>query len=192
MAPPRLAYTLEFRRIHDLPPYVFATVDQLKRELRRDGRDVIDLGFGNPDIPSPQIAVEKLGEAAAKPMNHRYSASRGLPNLREAVCERYEQVFGVQLDPDLHVVSTIGAKEGLAHLMWVLLEPGDSAVVPSPSYPIHLVAPRLAGATVVHARIEDGDVLAGIEEALEVAEPSPRVVIVSFPHNPTTASRRPS
>jgi alanine-synthesizing transaminase len=182
---------LEFRRIHDLPPYVFATVDQLKRELRRDGRDVIDLGFGNPDIPSPPIAVEKLCEAAAKPTNHRYSASRGLPNLREAVCERYANVFGVQLDPDRHVVSTIGAKEGLAHLMWVLVEQGDSVVVPSPAYPIHLVAPRLAGATVLHARIEDGDVLSGIEEALEFAEPVPRVVIASFPHNPTTAVATP-
>jgi len=170
---------------------VFATVDQLKRELRRDGRDVIDLGFGNPDIPSPQIAVDKLCEAAGKPTNHRYSASRGLPNLREAVCERYESVLGVSLDPEQHVVSTIGAKEGLAHLMWVLLEPGDSAVVPSPSYPIHLVAPRLTGATVIHARIEDGDVLAGIEEAVESAEPSPRVVIASFPHNPTTAVATP-
>ncbi len=188
---PRLARTLEFRRIHDLPPYVFATVDQLKRELRRDGRDVIDLGFGNPDIPSPQVAVDKLCEAAAKPTNHRYSASRGLPNLREAVCERYEQVFGVKLDPDLHVVSTIGAKEGLAHLMWVLVEQGDSVVVPSPAYPIHLVAPRLAGATVVHARIDGGDVLSGIEEALDVAEPVPRVVIASFPHNPTTAIATP-
>ena len=143
---------MQFRRIHDLPPYVFATVDQLKRELRREGRDVIDLGFGNPDIPSPAIAVEKLAEAALKPVNHRYSASRGLPNLREAVCERYRSQFGVSLDPDVHVVSTIGAKEGLAHLMWVLLEDGDAAVVPSPSYPIHLVAPRLAGATVIHAR----------------------------------------
>src|ERR1700756_2486670 len=150
---------MEFRRIGDLPPYVFATVDQLKRELRRDGRDVIDLGFGNPDIPSPPIAVEKLAEAAAKPVNHRYSASRGLPNLREAVCERYASHFGVPLDPDVHVVSTIGAKEGLAHLMWVRLEGGDSAVVPSPAYPIHLVAPRLAGATVIHARIEGDDVL---------------------------------
>ena len=177
---------MQFRRIHDLPPYVFATVDQLKRELRREGRDVIDLGFGNPDIPSPSVAVEKLAEAAAKPVNHRYSASRGLPNLREAVCERYQSRFGISLDPDVHVVSTIGAKEGLAHLMWVLLEGGDSAVVPSPSYPIHLVAPRLAGATVVHARIEEGDVLAGIEVAVKAAQPAPRVVIVSFPHNPTT------
>ncbi len=178
---------MQFRRIHDLPPYVFATVDQLKRELRREGRDVIDLGFGNPDIPSPAIAVEKLAEAAAKPVNHRYSASRGLPNLREAVCERYASHFGVTLDPDVHIVSTIGAKEGLAHLMWVLLEGGDSAVVPSPAYPIHLVAPRLAGATVIHARIEGGEMLAGIEEAVRAAQPAPRVVVISFPHNPTTA-----
>ena len=177
---------MQFRRIHDLPPYVFATVDQLKRELRREGRDVIDLGFGNPDIPSPAIAVEKLAEAAAKPVNHRYSASRGLPNLREAVCERYAAQFGVTLDPDVHIVSTIGAKEGLAHLMWVLLEQGDSAVVPSPSYPIHLVAPRLAGALVIHAPIGDADVLGGIEEAVRSAQPAPRVLIVSFPHNPTT------
>src|SRR5258708_2152356 len=124
-AAPRLAF-VEFRRIHDLPPYVFATVDQLKRELRRDGRDVIDLGFGNPDIRSPEIAVEKLCEAAARPVNHRYSASRGLPNLRAAICERYASVFGVELDPEQHVVSTIGAKEGLAHLMWGLSEPRDS------------------------------------------------------------------
>jgi alanine-synthesizing transaminase len=182
---------MDFRRIHDLPPYVFATVDALKRELRREGHDVIDLGFGNPDIPSPQVAVDKLCEAAAKPTNHRYSASRGLPNLREAVCERYAARFGISLDPEQHVVSTIGAKEGLAHLMWVLLEPGDGAVVPSPSYPIHLVAPRLAGATVMHARIEDGEVVGGIEEAVRAAEPEPRVVIVSFPHNPTTAIATP-
>jgi alanine-synthesizing transaminase len=184
---------MQFRRIHDLPPYVFATVDQLKRELRREGRDVIDLGFGNPDIPSPAIAVEKLAEAAVKPVNHRYSASRGLPNLREAVCERYRNRFGVSLDPDVHVVSTIGAKEGLAHLMWVLLEGGDSCVVPSPSYPIHLVAPRLAGATVVHANIPGSsagrhdDWLPAIEEAIRAAQPAPRVVIISFPHNPTTS-----
>jgi len=177
---------MEFRRIHDLPPYVFATVDQLKRELRREGRDVIDLGFGNPDIASPQVAVDKLAEAATRPVNHRYSSSRGLPNLRQAVCERYAKVLGVELDPEQHVVSTIGAKEGLSHLMWVLLEPGDSAVVPSPSYPIHLIAPRLTGATVVHARIEHGDVLGALEEALEAAVPKPRVMIASFPHNPTT------
>jgi alanine-synthesizing transaminase len=184
--------SMQFRRIHDLPPYVFATVDQLKRELRREGRDVIDLGFGNPDIPSPAIAVEKLAEAAVKPVNHRYSASRGLPNLREAVCERYRERFGVSLDSDVHVVSTIGAKEGLAHLMWVLVESGDSCVVPSPSYPIHLVAPRLAGATVVHAPAgRDDEWLPAIEEAVRAAQPEPRAVIVSFPHNPTTAIATP-
>jgi len=182
---------MEFRRVNELPPYVFATVDQLKRELRREGHDVIDLGFGNPDIPSPPIAVEKLCEAAHNPRNHRYSASRGLPNLREAVAELYERRFGVRLDPERQVVSTIGAKEGLAHLMWVLLEPGDVAVVPSPSYPIHLVAPRLAGAAVVHARVEGGDHLAAIEDAIRQAQPAPRVVIVSFPHNPTTGVATP-
>ena len=106
--------------------------------------------------------------------------------MREAVCERYAAHFGVTLDPDVHIVSTIGAKEGLAHLMWVLLEQGDSAVVPSPSYPIHLVAPRLAGALVIHAPIGDADVLGGIVEAVRSAQPAPRVLIVSFPHNPTT------
>ena len=171
---------MDFRRIHELPPYVFATVDQLKRELRREGRDVIDLGFGNPDIPSPEVAVDKLAEAAHRPVNHRYSASRGLPNLRAAICERYASQFGIELDPDQHVVSTIGAKEGLAHLMWVLAEPGDTVVVPSPSYPIHLVAPRLAGATVVHAFDHD------IESAVLAAEPAPRAVVISYPHNPTT------
>ncbi len=181
---------MKFRRIQELPPYVFATVDELKRELRRDGRDVVDLGFGNPDIPSPAIAVEKLAEAAAKPANHRYSASRGLPRLREAIAEHYARRYGVGLDPETQVVSTIGAKEGIAHLMWVLLEPGDVAVVPTPSYPIHLVAPRLAGAVVVGAPMEvDG--VDELEEAILRAEPQPRVVIVSFPHNPTTATATP-
>ncbi len=181
---------MEFRRVHELPPYVFATVDQLKRQLRREGRDVIDLGFGNPDIPSPPVAVEKLVEAATRPANHRYSASRGIPNLRAAVSELYERRFGVQLDPERQVVSTIGAKEGLAHLMWVLVEPGDVAVVPTPSYPIHLVAPRLAGAAVVAARIH-ADAVDAIEEAVRNAQPAPRAVIVSFPHNPTTAVATP-
>jgi alanine-synthesizing transaminase len=182
---------VDFRRIHDLPAYVFATVDQLKRELRQEGRDVIDLGFGNPDIPSPTVAVQKLAEAAQRPTNHRYSASRGLPNLRAAICERYAATFGIELDPDRHAVSTIGAKEGLAHLMWVLAEPGDSVVVPSPSYPIHLVAPRLSGATVIHAVIEGEDVVDAIEEAVRAAEPSPRAMVVSFPHNPTTVCATP-
>jgi alanine-synthesizing transaminase len=174
---------MKFYRIDDLPPYVFATVDQLKRDLRREGRDIIDLGFGNPDIPSPEIAVEKLREAALKPANHRYSASRGITQLRHAVTELYARSFGVALDPETQVVSTIGAKEGLAHLLWVLAAPGDTVVVPTPAYPIHGVAPRLAGATVVSPPAEGG--IDAIAEAVRASKP--RVVIVSFPHNPTTA-----
>jgi alanine-synthesizing transaminase len=176
---------MEFRRVGDLPPYVFATVDELKRRLRREGHDIVDLGFGNPDLPSPPAVVEKLAEAAAKPANHRYSASRGIPRLREAVAERYALRFGVTLDPETQVVATIGAKEGIAHLMWVLLEPGDVAVVPTPSYPIHLVAPRLAGATVIGTHID------AIEEAVRATTPAPRVVVISYPHNPTTATATP-
>jgi alanine-synthesizing transaminase len=179
---------VDFRRIDQLPPYVFATVDALKRELRREGRDVIDLGFGNPDLPSPGTAVEKLREAALNPRNHRYSASRGLPQLRLAVAEHYERSFGVRLDPETQVVSTIGAKEGLAHLMWVLVEPGDTVVVPTPAYPIHQVAPRLAGATVVTAEVAGG--VDAVEAA--VVRHRPRAVVVSYPHNPTTAVATPA
>ena len=178
---------LELRRIPDLPPYAFAEIDGLKLELRREGVDVIDLGFGNPDIPSPELAVAKLAEAAAKPRNHRYSASRGIPNLRQAVCELYARRFGVELDPEREAVTTIGAKEGLAHLLWVLVEPGDGALVPSPSYPIHLFAPVLAGATVSQVAMgPDEDVLANLAAAYERSRPRPRVLVVSFPHNPTT------
>src|SRR6266571_136544 len=139
---------MDFRRITGLPPYVLAHIDGLKMEARRRGDDVIDLAFGNPDIPSPDVAVEKLAEAVRNPRNHRYSASRGIPNLRRAICDLYRRRFGVELDPETQAISTIGAKEGLAHLMWVLLQPGDAAVVPSPSYPIHLFAPVFAGAAV--------------------------------------------
>jgi alanine-synthesizing transaminase len=174
---------MKFYRIDDLPPYVFATVDQLKRQLRREGRDVIDLGFGNPDIPSPEIAVEKLREAALNPRNHRYSVSRGIDQLRLAAAEHYQRSFGVSLDPETEIASTIGAKEGLAHLMWVLVDRDETVVVPTPAYPIHRVAPRLAGATVVTPPADGG--IDAIAEAVRTSRP--KVVIVSFPHNPTTA-----
>jgi alanine-synthesizing transaminase len=168
---------------------VFATVDRLKQELRRSGEDVIDLGFGNPDIPSPDVAVEKLAEAVHNPRNHRYSASRGIPRLRKAICDLYARRFGVELDPETQAITTIGAKEGLAHLMWVLLEPGDAAIVPSPSYPIHIYAPMLAGATVGRAPMQAGDdVFDAFAETFARTEPRPRVLILSFPHNPTTAT----
>jgi alanine-synthesizing transaminase len=180
---------IDLRRISLLPPYAFAEIERLKLELRRAGEDVIDLGFGNPDIRSPEIAVEKLAEAAAKPRNHRYSASRGIPKLRAAVCDLYARRFGVELDPEREAITTIGAKEGLAHLMWLLVEPGDMALVPAPSYPIHLFAPVLAGAAVVEVTTgPDEDVLANLGNAYERARPRPRALIVSFPHNPTTAT----
>src|SRR5919107_863484 len=136
---------MEFRRIPGLPPYVFTIIDGLKIEARRAGRDVIDLGFGNPDIPSPDVAVKKLAEAAHNSRNHRYSSSRGIPKLRLAVANLYRRRFGVDLDPDTEVLNTIGAKEGFSHLMWVLLQPGDAALVPSPSYPIHIWGPYFDG-----------------------------------------------
>lgn len=178
---------MEFRRISGLPPYVFASINELRDSARRAGEDVIDLGFGNPDIPSPPVAVEKLAEAARNPRNHRYSSSRGLPNLRLAVSRLYRRRFGVELDPESEVVFTIGAKEGLSHLMWVLVGPGDTALVPSPSYPIHIYGPLFAGAWVSYVRVGPGeDFLANLEEAWRQADPKPKVAVLSFPHNPTT------
>jgi len=187
---------MEFRRVNGLPPYVFAQINGLKAEARALGRDVIDFGFGNPDLPSPDVAVAKLAEAANNPRNHRYSASRGIPNLRLAMATRYKSLFDVDLDPDTEIVTTIGAKEGLTHLMWVLLGPGYSALVPSPSYPIHLAGPGFAGAKVITVPMLDpgattndpgDDFFAGLVEAWESAEVKPRVLICSFPHNPTSA-----
>ena len=187
---------MDFRRINGLPPYVFAAINARKAAARAEGRDVVDFGFGNPDLPSPLIAVEKLAEAAHNPKNHRYSASRGLPNLRQAMATRYKNLFDVDLDYETEVVTTIGAKEGLTHLMWVLLGPGDTALVPTPSYPIHLAGPGFAGATVIPVPMEDpgtfvGDVGDAFFESLVAAYDGaavrPRVIICSFPHNPTSA-----
>lgn len=179
---------MQFRRVDALPPYAFAEVERLKLELRREGHDVIDFGFGNPDVVPPDIAVEKLREAALLPRNHRYSSSRGLPNLRAAICELYRDRFGVELTPETEATMALGAKEGLVHLLWVLLGPGDVALVPSPSYPIHLFAPGFAGAAVQRVLVGPGvDFVAGVREAWELAQPRPRVLLCSFPHNPTTA-----
>jgi alanine-synthesizing transaminase len=179
---------MEFRRINALPPYVFATIDTLKMDARRAGEDVIDLGFGNPDIPSPAVAVDKLCEAVRNPRNHRYSASRGIPKLRLAVTDLYRRRFGVDLDPDTQACTTIGAKEGYSHLMWTVLGPGDAALVPSPSYPIHIWGPIFAGGEIRHVRLgPQQDFFANLLEAWEESWPRPRVIVLSFPHNPTTA-----
>lgn len=178
---------MEFRRIHNLPPYVFAQVDQAKIKARRAGEDVVDLGFGNPDIPSPPFVVDKLVEAARKDRNHRYSASRGLPNLRQAITDRYLRRFGVHLDPETQAVATIGAKEGLSHLLWTLVDSGDTTVVPEPSYPIHIYAPVLAGSDVVRLPVtSESEYFERLEDLFRSSWPTPKVIIVSFPHNPTT------
>src|SRR5687768_11721292 len=188
-ASPWYRRVVEFRRINELPPYVFATIDALKMEARRAGEDVIDLGFGNPDLPSPPVAVDKMCEAVRNPRNHRYSASKGIPKLRLAIADLYERKFGVSLDPETQVCTTIGAKEGFSHLMWVLLGPGDAALVPSPSYPIHLFAPLFAEASAREIPMStDGDFIERVREAYEYSWPRPRVIVLSFPHNPTTAT----
>ena len=178
---------MEFRRITNLPPYVFTIIDGLKVAARRAGEDVIDLGFGNPDLPSPPTAVDKLCEAVRNPRNHRYSASRGIPKLRQAVADLYLRRFGVTLDPETEAITTIGAKEGFSHLMWVLLQPGDAALVPSPSYPIHIWGPLFAGAEVREIPVGTGeDFFENVKQSYRFSWPRPRVIVLSFPHNPTT------
>ncbi len=183
----------DLRRIDRLPPYVFQAVDELKMAARRRGEDIVDLGMGNPDIPTPEPIVTRLCEAARDGRNHRYSASRGVAGLRRAVAGWYARRFAVDLDPEGEVVVTIGAKEGLAHLAWVLLRSGDAAFVPEPSYPIHLQCAVLAGAdvTTVPMTLDVPDIGGPFLESLEVAWqhawPRPRLLVASFPHNPTGA-----
>jgi alanine-synthesizing transaminase len=179
---------MEFRRIERFPPYVFSIVNDLKTQARRAGEDVIDLGMGNPDIPTPEPVVEKLREAAGNPRNHRYSASRGIPKLRSAICDLYERGWDVTLDPETEAVVTIGAKEGLSHLAWVLAGPGDSVLVPEPTYPIHTYAMILSGANIISVPLSiESDFFSDLVTAYERSEPRPRALLCSFPHNPTTA-----
>ncbi len=178
----------EFKRIKRLPPYVFAIVNDLKVKARARGEDVIDFGMGNPDLPTPAHIVDKLCEAVRNPRNHRYSASRGITKLRHAICDWYRRRFGVELDPDTEAIATIGAKEGLSHLALALVEPGDVALVPNPTYPIHAYSVVIAGGDVRHVRLGPGeDFFANLMAAFRESWPQPKLLILSFPHNPTTA-----
>jgi alanine-synthesizing transaminase len=178
----------EFKRIKRLPPYVFAIVNDLKVKARARGEDIIDFGMGNPDLPTPPHIVEKLCEAVSNPRNHRYSASRGITKLRHAICDWYHRRFGVDLDPDTEAIATIGAKEGLAHLALAIVEPGDVALVPNPTYPIHAYSVVIAGGDVRHVRLSPGeDFFANVTAAFRESWPQPKLLILSFPHNPTTA-----
>jgi len=174
-------------RVRRLPAYLFAKINERMYQKRRAGYDVIDLGMGNPtDAPDERI-IEKLSQAAQDPRNHRYAPARGLTNLLRDVAARYERLHGVKLDPEHEVIATIGSKEGFSHMCLALLGPGDVAIVPNPCYPVHLYAPALASATVIQVSILDPDrYLSQIAHAAEHFHPRPKVVIVNFPHNPTT------
>jgi len=178
---------MDFRRIDRLPPYVLSVVTEARAAARRAGEDIIDLGMGNPDPPTPTPIVEKLREAALNPRNHRYSTSRGIPKLRKAIVDWYERHYGVALDPETEAMSTMGAKEAISHMAWTLVGPGDSCLVPEPTYPIHTFSVALAGADVRSVPLgPDADFFHNLTTAFESTWPRPRVVITSFPHNPTT------
>ena len=177
---------LEFEKIKRLPPYVFATVDKMKMELRHSGKDIIDFGMGNPDQPTPQHIVDKLCEAAQDGRNHRYSSSRGILGLRKAICGWYKRKFDVDLDPETEAIATIGSKEGLAHLAVAITSPGDLILSPNPAYPIHPYGFIIAGADIRHVPMgADRDYFADIEKAVRDSWPRPKVIIVNFPSNPT-------
>ena len=178
----------QFPRMDRLPPYVFAVVNELKMKMRRQGEDVIDLGMGNPDLPTPQHIVDKMTEAAQKCVNHRYSASRGLPNLRRAISDWYARRFDVEIDPETEAVATMGAKEGLSHLALVMLSPGDVVFAPDPTYPIHTYSAIIAGSDVRRIPISrDRDFFDDLLSATKQTWPQPKLLIISYPHNPTTA-----
>lgn len=173
--------------MHRLPPYVFAVVGELKMKLRHQDVDIVDFGMGNPDLPTPQFIVDKLTEASAKAVNHRYSVSRGIPNLRKAICDWYARRYGVDLDPETEAIATMGAKEGLAHLALAMLSPGDVVFAPDPTYPIHTYAAIIAGADVRRIPIGRGrDFFDDLLTATRQTWPQPRLLFLSYPHNPTT------
>ncbi len=177
----------EFNRIKRLPPYVFAIVNTLKMEYRRKGEDIIDLGMGNPDMPAPKHVIDKLCEAAQNPKNHRYSASKGITQLRVAITEWYKRRYGVDLDPETEAVVTIGSKEGLSHLALATVQPGDVVMTPTPAYPIHPYSVIIAGGEVTSVPIGPGiDFFEELEKAFKKTWPRPKMLIINFPHNPTT------
>ncbi|MGA3263415.1 MAG: alanine transaminase [Terracidiphilus sp.] len=177
----------EFSRIQRLPPYVFTITDAMKMAARHRGEDIIDFGMGNPDGATPKHIVDKLVEAALKPDTHRYSVSRGIPRLRQAICNWYKTRYNVDLDPEREAIVTIGSKEGIAHLCLAILDSRDTVLVPNPSYPIHIYGPVIAGAHVVSVPIQDREqFLAQLEDLIPRMVPRPKTLIVNFPSNPTT------
>lgn len=177
----------EFHRIKRLPPYVFEQVNRLKAQARAAGKDIIDLGMGNPDMPTPRHIVDKLIENVQKPRTNRYSTSRGIPGLRRAQAGYYARRFGVDLDPETEIIATLGSKEGLANLAMAITSPGDQILVPNPSYPIHPYGFIIAGAAIRHipAISTQRDFMEGLARAVRHSVPPPTALIVNFPSNPT-------
>ena len=174
------------QRIERLPPYLFARINKMKYEKRVADIDIIDLGMGNPTDPTPEKVVQKLAEAARDPRNHRYSVANGIAGLRREVSKKYQEKYGVELDPDNEVIATIGSKEGFSHLCLALLGPGDTAIVPDPAFPAHLYAVAMAGANAIRVPLgNDQAFLDRIERMIDGLYPTPKLVVFNYPHNPT-------
>jgi alanine-synthesizing transaminase len=179
-------------RVRRLPPYLFAQINRLLYEKRRAGADVIDLGMGNPSDPPEGMVIEKLAEAARDPRNHGYSESRGLLNLRREVASKYFKQYGVRLDPENEIIGCLGSKEGFSHLCLALMGPGDTGIIPTPSYPAHLYAVALASGNQIMLEVSDSEkFLANVAYTCQHLQPRPKLVIVNFPHNPTTVTVEP-
>src|SRR5579883_387443 len=177
----------EYYRIQKLPPYVFAVINEMRAKARAAGIDVIDLGMGNPDGATPRAVVNKLVEAARNPRNHRYSQSRGIPKLREEIVRRYRDNYGVELDSEREAIVTIGAKDALAHLLFAVIGPGDAVVSPNPAYPIHQYGVLMAeGQACMLPMPTAAEFLERLRDLLRNSSKAPKVLLISFPHNPTT------
>ena len=177
----------KFYRIEKLPPYVFAVINEMKAKARAAQLDVIDMGMGNPDGPSPRAVVNKLIEAAQNPRNHRYSLSKGIPQLRNEIVKRYRANYNVELDPDTEAIVTIGAKDAVAHLLFAVIGPGDTVVSPNPAYPIHQYGVIMAeGHACMLPMPSPAEFLNGLESLYRTSTHPPKMILISFPHNPTT------
>jgi len=177
----------EYYRIRKLPPYVFALVNEMKAKLRAQQLDVVDFGMGNPDGATPKPIVDKLIEAAQNPRNHRYSMSRGIPNLRLEIVKRYKRLYGVDIDPETEAIATIGAKDALAHLLFAVIGPGDEVVSPNPAYPIHQYGVIMAEGHASMLEMPDpATFLDNLERHYRTSLAPPKMLLLSFPHNPTT------
>ena len=185
---------IEFEKIKRLPKYIFAEIGDIKLQMRQNGEDVIDFSMGNPDGKTPQHIIDKLCEAAQQPKNHGYSSSKGIYKLRVAMCDWYKRKYDVDLDPNLEAVATMGSKEGYVHLIQAVTNPGDTAIVPDPAYPIHYYAFIMNGANVakfplkwnIDMEVDEDDFIDNVKRALKESMPKPKFLVVNFPHNPST------